>query len=358
MARLSKEKEALLRAVQKQAARKKLAAEQEAAERAAVSSSQVSDILAAGMATSGNAVQAGAEQGIAGAHDARAKTEQESAGVQGVQTTSEAGSSNDARPAGSSEQKSKQDSGASDSSKQTNMRSAATVGLGVDLLEIDRMERALERTPRIAERVFTSNEREYAWSKARPAVQYAAFFAAREAVLKALGTGFAGVDFTDVEIVHDEKGKPEVVLHNNAEAIARSQGIVEIQISLSHTHHMAVASAVAIKEQSSPPKNEHIDPMEELTRRFKELRSLIDDIGAGELLAADGLNEDAAEDANVKDESSDAVSTNADSSDAAEPLAEEALPIASEASEAEHEAPADSFTNESLQEPDAPELEE
>lgn len=158
-------------------------------------------------------------------------------------------------------------------------RNASAVGLGVDLVDIDRMEKALERTPRIAERVFTSSEREYAWSKARPAVHYAAFFAAREAVGKALGTGFAGIGFADVEVAHDENGKPEVLLHNNAQELADKQGIVEIQISLSHTHQMAVASAVAIKAQSPPPKNEYVDPMEELSRQFKELRSMLDDIG-------------------------------------------------------------------------------
>jgi holo-[acyl-carrier protein] synthase len=155
------------------------------------------------------------------------------------------------------------------------------------------MEQALARTPRIAERVFTNGEREYARSKARPAVQFATFFAAREAVLKALGTGFAGVGYQDVEITHDENGKPEVLLHGNAAALAEQQGIVDIQISLSHTHHMAVASAVAIKAQSSPRKHEVFDPMEELARQFKELRSLLDDLGMSAII--DGEAEQGAE---------------------------------------------------------------
>ena len=163
-------------------------------------------------------------------------------------------------------------------------RSASAVGLGVDLVEIERMERAIERTPRILERVFTSGEREYAWSKSKPAVHYAAFFAAREAVLKALGSGFAGMHYSDVEIAHNEKGKPEVVLHGNALALAEEQGVVEIQISLSHTHQMAVASAVAIKALSSPPKVVVVDPMQELTKRFKELRSMLDDLGVSDIL--------------------------------------------------------------------------
>jgi holo-[acyl-carrier protein] synthase len=149
------------------------------------------------------------------------------------------------------------------------------------------MERAIERTPRILERVFTSGEREYAWAKARPAVSYALFFAAREAVLKALGCGFAGVQYNDVEITHDSKGKPEVVLHGNARQIAEEQGVVEIQISLSHTHQMAVASAVTIKAQSRPRKVVPLDPMAELTRQFKELRSMLDDLGVSDIIDAD-----------------------------------------------------------------------
>jgi len=158
------------------------------------------------------------------------------------------------------------------------------VGVGVDLVEIERMERAIQRTPRITKRVFTSGEREYAWSKARPAVHYASFFAAREAVLKALGCGFAGVNYQDVEVTHDDKGKPTVLLHGNAAALAEQQNIKEIQISLSHTHQMAVASAVAIKAQSSPRKNLALSPMEELARQFKELRSLLDDLGVSEII--------------------------------------------------------------------------
>ena len=160
----------------------------------------------------------------------------------------------------------------------------SAVGLGVDLVEIERMECALKRTPRILERVFTSGEREYAWSKTRPAVHYATFFAAREAVLKALGCGFAGINYSDVEITHDERGKPEVLLHGNASVVAKQQGVVEIQISLSHTHQMAVASAVAIKEQSSSRKVEFKGPMEELARQFRELRSILDDLGVSGII--------------------------------------------------------------------------
>jgi holo-[acyl-carrier protein] synthase len=151
-------------------------------------------------------------------------------------------------------------------------------GLGVDIIEIERMERALERTPRIQERVFSENERRYAQSKARPAIHYALFFAAKEAVLKALGTGFAGMAFTDVEVDHDRYGRPVPILHGRAQALAEKAGIIEMQLSLSYTHSVGVASAVAIREQDRPRRDEKLDPHAELARQFKEMRALLDDM--------------------------------------------------------------------------------
>jgi holo-[acyl-carrier protein] synthase len=151
-------------------------------------------------------------------------------------------------------------------------------GLGVDIIEIDRMERALIRTPRLCERIFSEEERAYAWAKVRPHVHYALFFAAKEAVLKALGTGFVGVGFKDVEVSHDRHGRPIPVLHGRTKAIAEAQGIVEIQLSLSYTHQVGVASAVAIREQDRPHRDEKVDPREQLARQFKELRAVLDDL--------------------------------------------------------------------------------
>jgi holo-[acyl-carrier protein] synthase len=151
-------------------------------------------------------------------------------------------------------------------------------GLGVDIIEITRMERVLERTPRIRERIFSEAERAYARGKARPAVHFALFFAAKEAVLKALGTGFAGMAFTDVEVDHDKYGRPVPVLHGRAKEVAAQQGIIEMQLSLSYTHAVGVASAVAIREQDRPRKDEKVDPRVELTRQFKEMRALLDDM--------------------------------------------------------------------------------
>ncbi len=83
----------------------------------------------------------------------------------------------------------------------------AVKGLGVDIIEIDRMRGALEREPRMKERVFTAGERSYCESKSRSFVHYALRFAAKEAAVKALGTGFRGLRFTDIEVSRDGKGK-------------------------------------------------------------------------------------------------------------------------------------------------------
>lgn len=112
-------------------------------------------------------------------------------------------------------------------------------GLGIDVLEIDRMERALERHPRLAERVFTAGERDYAAARARPGRHLAARFAAKEAVVKALGLR-GGVGLREVEIVAGEP--PAVRLCGRAaEAAAGAQ----VEVSLSHSRDTAIAVAVA-----------------------------------------------------------------------------------------------------------------
>ena len=156
--------------------------------------------------------------------------------------------------------------------------STPVAGLGVDIIEIERMERALERTPRIKYRIFSETERNYAQSKLRPAAHYALFFAAKEAVLKALGTGFSGMAFTDVEVDHDRFGRPIPILHGRAKEYAQQLGIVELQLSLSYTHTVGVASVVAIKEQDRPRKEARADPRAELLRQFKEVRAILDDM--------------------------------------------------------------------------------
>lgn len=151
-------------------------------------------------------------------------------------------------------------------------------GLGVDIVEIDRMRVALERSPAIRERLFSAEERAYCEKRGRPEVHYALRFAAKEAVLKALGTGFSGMRFTDVEVVREANGRPVPFLSGRAAERAAELGVVEMHLSLSFTHSTAVASAVAITEDARPRKDERPDPRAQLAASFKEARALLDEV--------------------------------------------------------------------------------
>ena len=129
------------------------------------------------------------------------------------------------------------------------------------------------------EKVYSAAERAYCDSHAHPEVHYATRFAAKEAVLKALGTGFSGgIGWLDVEVRRTSKRRPYVVLTGRAREVAREQGVREIPLSLSSTHTDAVACAMAITEESVAATERRRDPMEELTRQFKDARTLLDDL--------------------------------------------------------------------------------
>jgi holo-[acyl-carrier protein] synthase len=107
--------------------------------------------------------------------------------------------------------------------------------VGIDLIEIERLERALARRPRLAERLFTEAELEYASTRARPAMHLAARFAAKEAVAKALQLD--GWSFRDIEVV-GSGGVPTIVLHGDL------AGRGDVQVSLTHTRTTAAAVAI------------------------------------------------------------------------------------------------------------------
>ena len=152
-------------------------------------------------------------------------------------------------------------------------------GIGVDMLEITRMERVIKRRPSFLKRVFTDEERAYCDACARPAEHYAARFAAREAVLKALGTGFSeGIGFKDVSVTNDEWGKPIAVLSGRAAEVAAERGVQEVALSLSHTRDVAVANAVLVTEDVRPKVEERQDPAQELLASFKAARTVIDEL--------------------------------------------------------------------------------
>jgi holo-[acyl-carrier protein] synthase len=117
----------------------------------------------------------------------------------------------------------------------------APASVGIDLLEIARLERALERRPRLAERLFTDAERAYAASRARPGQHLAARFCAKEAVAKALG--LEAWSFRDVEVT-STGGPPQVALSGAAAERAAALG-VGVRISLTHTRSEAAAVAIA-----------------------------------------------------------------------------------------------------------------
>ena len=167
----------------------------------------------------------------------------------------------------------------------------ALAGIGVDMLEIARMEKTLARRPSFATRIFTPEERAYCERTARPAQHYAARFAAREAVLKALGTGFSrGIGPLDVSVVRNEAGRPEAKLTGKALEIAREMGIREVAISLSYTHDVAVANAVAITDDVRPKVEERPDPRAELRASFRAARSVLDELERGEDAVEDTLD--------------------------------------------------------------------
>ncbi len=119
-------------------------------------------------------------------------------------------------------------------------------GLGVDIIEIDRIKAALLKYDSFEKRIFTPAESKYCQSKQNPALHYAARFAAKEAVSKALGTGKSGMKWTDIEVKRDSKGKPFIILSGGAAKQARENGICDIEVSLSFNKSNAVASAIAI----------------------------------------------------------------------------------------------------------------
>ena len=126
------------------------------------------------------------------------------------------------------------------------------VGIGIDLVEIVRMERAIERHPeRLIQRVFTEAEQRECRGRYRPAMHYAARFAAKEAFLKAVGLGLrGGMRWRDVGVVHAPSGKPSLVVQGRAAERMRELGAVHALVSLTHTD--SHASAVVILEGSDP----------------------------------------------------------------------------------------------------------
>lgn len=117
-------------------------------------------------------------------------------------------------------------------------------GIGTDIVEIGRIEKAIERSGRFLDKVFSEEEQEYLRLRKMRPEYVAGRFAAKEAVSKALGTGFVGFGFTDIEIARSASGKPEVILKEKADKVARGFGDYRMHISITHGRDTAVAFAV------------------------------------------------------------------------------------------------------------------
>jgi len=120
------------------------------------------------------------------------------------------------------------------------------VGIGIDAVEIDRFRVLLARRPGMAGRLFTDAERAYGERSFDPAPRLAARWAAKEAVMKALGVGLGAFAFRDVEVVSAPSGAPSLRLRGAAEALADVQGVSGWRLSLTHTATLAGAVAVAL----------------------------------------------------------------------------------------------------------------
>lgn len=121
----------------------------------------------------------------------------------------------------------------------------ATVAVGVDVVDVARFALALERRPRLIERLFTARERRD--TRERPE-RLAARFAAKEAVLKALGSGLGDASFQNIEVQRAPSGAPEIVLYAEARDLAATRGVATLHVSLSHTRTTATAFVVASSE--------------------------------------------------------------------------------------------------------------
>ncbi len=123
-----------------------------------------------------------------------------------------------------------------------------TIGIGTDIIECDRIDRMVQRHgDHFVQRVYTAEEVRYCSSHRCADQHYAGRWAAKEAVLKAIGTGWiSGITWQDVEVANEASGRPIVRLHGGAAKVASELGVTEIQISITHCKSHAVAFAVAL----------------------------------------------------------------------------------------------------------------
>ena len=132
------------------------------------------------------------------------------------------------------------------------------IGIGIDLVEVDRLKRSIEKFgDRFLNRLFTENEKKYCQTKFNSYQHFAVRFAAKEAFLKAIGTGLrVGMTWHQIEIINNKQGKPTMMTHGKCHEKLQKLGITGLNLSLSHTKHHGVA--VVILEQHNGCKSEKL----------------------------------------------------------------------------------------------------
>lgn len=119
------------------------------------------------------------------------------------------------------------------------------IGIGTDIIKVDRIKIQLDKDPEFRNSLFTENEINYCESKKSMSQNFAGRYAAKEAFFKALGTGWRnGMSYTDIEIINDDLGKPEITVSNKTKVHCTEQGITTIFVSISHTKEYATAFVV------------------------------------------------------------------------------------------------------------------
>ena len=121
-------------------------------------------------------------------------------------------------------------------------------GIGIDVVEVERVSSSIDEFgEKFLNRIFTEQERKYCSAQKRPAIHYAARFAAKEAVAKAFGTGIGkNLSWLDVEVVRQASGEPMIELSGEGAVFAKEKNIADIKISLTHAEHYAAANAVVL----------------------------------------------------------------------------------------------------------------
>lgn len=165
--------------------------------------------------------------------------------------------------------------------KEQNTDDNNSVGLGVDIVDIAKMREIIDRTPNFVEHTFSEEEIKYCKSSSRFVEHFATHFAAKEAVLKALGRGFdEGINPKDIEVKHNEKGKPYIQIYGRVLELAKELAIKDFPISLSFTNTEAVGFAIALTADSALQNkvlDKSKDPMAQLAKQFKEAKKILDE---------------------------------------------------------------------------------